>query len=202
MSLITERRVSAPWGLAGGEPGRGRRELAAPRRRREPRRSTSATRSPSTSRPATSSASSPPAAAPGAPTTDRPLGAPSRRSTRRASQNRKRRSVGGADALDRDLDGGALGRLVARLLVDRACRAAPGRAATRSRAPRTRRCAPRSSRSGTPGSRRRRRTAASRSCPGPTTSASDDSTITTSRSICSSWRTRASLRPCSFFAAS
>jgi N-methylhydantoinase B/oxoprolinase/acetone carboxylase alpha subunit len=29
VSLISERRVSRPWGLAGGEPGGGRRELAA-----------------------------------------------------------------------------------------------------------------------------------------------------------------------------
>ena len=35
VSLITERRVSQPWGLAGGEPGRGGRELAAARRRRD-----------------------------------------------------------------------------------------------------------------------------------------------------------------------
>jgi uncharacterized protein (TIGR03083 family) len=38
--------------------------------------------------------------------------------------------------------------------------------------------------------------------PGPTASVSLASTTTTSRSICSSWRMRASFRPCSFFAAS
>ena len=44
VSLITERRVSAPWGLDGGDPGRGRRELAAPRWRRGARRAHSPTR--------------------------------------------------------------------------------------------------------------------------------------------------------------
>ena len=34
VSLITERRLSAPWGLAGAATGRGGRELAAARRRR------------------------------------------------------------------------------------------------------------------------------------------------------------------------
>ncbi len=38
VSLITERRVSQPWGLAGGEPASGGRELAVARRRREPSR--------------------------------------------------------------------------------------------------------------------------------------------------------------------
>lgn len=33
LSLITERRVSRPWGLAGGEPGAGRELVAAGRRR-------------------------------------------------------------------------------------------------------------------------------------------------------------------------
>ena len=39
VSLITERRVFPPWGLAGGGPGAVGRELAPARRRREARRS-------------------------------------------------------------------------------------------------------------------------------------------------------------------
>ena len=44
VSLVTERRLSAPWGLAGGAPGRDGGELAAARRRRVDAPSASPTR--------------------------------------------------------------------------------------------------------------------------------------------------------------
>ena len=62
LSLITERRTSRPWGVAGGGSRRGRRELAAPRGRRA-RARRAARQGDVELRPATSSASSPPAAA-------------------------------------------------------------------------------------------------------------------------------------------
>ena len=63
-SLITERRVSQPWGLAGGGARRGGRELAAAGRRREPARRLP-TNAPCASRPATCCGCSRPAAADG-----------------------------------------------------------------------------------------------------------------------------------------
>ena len=55
VSLVTERRTSRPWGLAGGAPRCARRELAAARGRRARARCACPTRSRSGWRPATSS---------------------------------------------------------------------------------------------------------------------------------------------------
>ena len=65
VSLITERRVSRPWGLAGGGPGAVGRELAAPRRRRGTGRTPPRQVHAPACKPATSCACSRPAAAAG-----------------------------------------------------------------------------------------------------------------------------------------
>jgi N-methylhydantoinase B/oxoprolinase/acetone carboxylase alpha subunit len=65
VSLVTERRVSAPWGLAGGEPGSPGENLLLPGGD-ETRAERLPTSAPSNCRGATCCASSPPAAAAGA----------------------------------------------------------------------------------------------------------------------------------------